>query len=92
MADYIVQGTLRHDGRTFQHGETFTSDDEALIKRLRHLHALATPAEILPPAAVEEQHAALRDENATLKARLAALEAAAQATPPAPTKGGKGAD
>ena len=70
MATYIVQGTLKHDGVTFEHGSEFTTDDEELVKRLRFYGALALPGEALPA----EQIAA-REE--ALKTRIAELEAEA---------------
>lgn len=75
MAIYIVQGTLKHDGVTYAPGSEFSSDDEALCKHLRHVGALALPAETLGAEAIAAREAALQARIAELEQEREALAA-----------------
>lgn len=80
MATYIVEGTLNHDGVTFEHGSVFETDDEKLAARLRKATALRLPSEV-------QSAEATQSEMERLRARVAELEAS-QRTHPAEDSGG----
>lgn len=68
MAKYIVDGTLNHDGVTYEHGAEFETDDEQLASALRKATTLKLPSELLPAEDVQSELERLRAENAALKA------------------------
>lgn len=78
---YIVCGTLNHNGVTYADGTTLAPGfftDAFNVEELRFFHAIALPAELVPPADLQTQLNAKEEENQTLRERLAALEAATQ--------------
>lgn len=113
---YIVSGTLRHgvhldeldgDGRrkaridVYRDGETFESDDEKLVAKLRRDKVLLTPEEHAAAAAAEgnpgpqralaAQRQSLEDENARLRAELEAFKATQSPAPADKSTSGKAA-
>jgi hypothetical protein len=77
---YIVEGELLGPGlgEVHHHGETFSSDDEQLVKQLLKAGALKYPSEALSPQDISAQLARL----AELEAMLASAKAAeAQGAP-----------
>ena len=85
---YTVSGTLKHDGQTYSDGEAFATDDPAVEKALRRVKAILLPEEYAAELAASgnvaaqqqlaQQRQALADENARLKAQLAALQGGQQ--------------
>lgn len=85
---YLTSGTIRHglaDGSvlTFKNGDEFSVDDEGVVAGLRLAGSLLTPEEFAAAEASEgrpqmqqelsAQRMSLEDENARLRAELAAL-------------------
>lgn len=83
---YQVSGTLKHDGQVYRDGETFSTEDSLVEKALRRVKAILLPEEYAAEQAASgnaaaqqqlaQQRQALADENARLKAQLAALQGA----------------
>lgn len=73
--EYVVQGTLVHDGVAYPHLARFRSADAALIATLRKVRALVLPNEIESAEDVAAARARLERENADLAAQIEALRA-----------------
>lgn len=76
---WTVCGSLNHDGVTYADGTQLPPGffrDVDQVKALRFYQAIKLPAELLPPADLQTQLSAAQAEAASLRERLAALEAA----------------
>jgi len=86
---YQVSGTLKHDGQVYHDGETFSTEDSLVEKALRRVKAILLPEEYAAEQAASgnttaqqqlaAQRQSLEDENARLRAQLAALQDGQQA-------------
>lgn len=82
---YILSGTLKHDGQIYPSGSAFSTEDMALEQQLRKTGTILLPEEYAAAAAASgdtavlqqlaDERARLAQENAAKDAELARLRA-----------------
>lgn len=82
---YIISGTLKHDGQIYTSGSAFSTEDAALEQQLRKTGTILLPEEYAAAAAASgdsvmlqqlaDERARLAQENAAKDAELARLRA-----------------